>query len=204
MVGGPTYGSVSQTAPRHLPVRIYAALMSQAAQQYIYMHVLNLLFQKKVDLFVSTVYLPYLFKTDVNKVSVFTENPDQAKVAQENGAAFVGGADLVQRILDDEVDVDFYIFPKNKRGSVGVDIPKMLELFQTGHENAVITRVGMVSLRKSAHSQQTVVEDVCYHQPTRHFIERAIVGCQISEALLFKSEELVQKVTVKKDGLRCL
>ncbi|XP_045551335.1 LOW QUALITY PROTEIN: 39S ribosomal protein L1, mitochondrial-like [Salmo salar] len=129
--------------------------MSQAAQQYIYMHVLNL-FQKKVDLFVSTVYLPYLFKTDVNKVSVFTENPDQAKVALENGAAFVGGADLVQRILDDEVDVDFYIvvldiiskllplknklrlkFPKNKRGSVGVHIPKMLELFQTGHEYIV-------------------------------------------------------------------
>uniref|UniRef100_A0A673X9A1 Mitochondrial ribosomal protein L1 n=1 Tax=Salmo trutta TaxID=8032 RepID=A0A673X9A1_SALTR len=198
MVGGPTYGSVSQTAPRHLPVRIYAA-----AQQYIYMHVLNLLFQKKVDLFVSTVYLPYLFKTDVNKVSVFTENPDQAKVAQENGAAFVGGADLVQRILDDEVDVDFYIFPKNKRGSVGVDIPKMLELFQTGHEY-IVEKERSGHAQTAAHSQQTVVEDVCYHQPTRHFIERAIVGCQISEALLFKSEELVQKVTVKKDGLRCL
>uniref|UniRef100_A0A4W5PW01 Mitochondrial ribosomal protein L1 n=1 Tax=Hucho hucho TaxID=62062 RepID=A0A4W5PW01_9TELE len=100
-----------------------------------YMHVLNLLVQKKVDPFVSTVHLPHPFKTEVNKVAVFTENPDQAKVAQENGAAFVGGADLVQRILDDEVDADFYLavpdmiskllplknklrkkFPKNKRG----------------------------------------------------------------------------------------
>ncbi|CDQ94610.1 unnamed protein product, partial [Oncorhynchus mykiss] len=35
------------------------------------------------------------------------QNPDQAKVAQENGAAFVGGADLAQRILED--NVDFYV-----------------------------------------------------------------------------------------------
>ncbi|XP_014028069.1 large ribosomal subunit protein uL1m isoform X2 [Salmo salar] len=156
------------------------------------------------------------------------KNPDQAKVAQENGAAFVGGADLVQRILDDEVDADFYVavpdmiskllplknklrkkFPKNKRGSVGVDIPKMLELFKTGHEytvekDAVITRVGTLDMPKEQliANMQTVVEDVCSHRPASfgHFIERAIVSSQTSEALLFKSEELVQKTPTDKEA----
>ncbi|KAM9464668.1 large ribosomal subunit protein uL1m-like [Salvelinus alpinus] len=141
---------------------------------------------------------------EVNKVSVYTENPGQAKVAQENGAAVVGGADLVQRILDYEVD--FYVVvldiiskllplknelgkevpQEQERGSVGVDIPKMLELFQTCHE-------------------YIVEKERCHHQRRNgHFIERAIGSCQMSEDLLFKSEELVQKVTVKKDDLRCL
>ncbi|XP_052316891.1 39S ribosomal protein L1, mitochondrial isoform X1 [Oncorhynchus keta] len=184
--------------------------------------------KKKVDPFVSTVHLPHPFKTEVNKVAVFTENPDQVKVAQENGAAFVGGADLVQKILDDEVDADFYVavpdmiskllplknklrkkFPKNKRGSVGVDIPKMLELFKTGHEyavekDAVITRVGTLDMSKEQliANMQTVVEDVCSHRPASfgHFVERAIVTSQSSEALLFKSEELVQKTPMNKDA----
>ncbi|XP_029507009.1 large ribosomal subunit protein uL1m-like [Oncorhynchus nerka] len=83
------------------------------------------------------------------------QNPDQVKVAQENGAAFVGGADLVQRILDD--DVDFYVVAldiiskllplknelhkevpqEQERVGFRVDIPKMLELSQTGHEYIV-------------------------------------------------------------------
>ncbi|XP_041691924.2 39S ribosomal protein L1, mitochondrial isoform X2 [Coregonus clupeaformis] len=296
MVGGPAYTSVSQTAPRHLPVRTYAAAKAFKKEkrddkernkipvvdntgrhkpygltawapvddvyvtrfypkpvhetavavdllksfqmldytpldQPVYINLkldMKLEKKKKVDPFVSTVHLPYLFKTEVNKVAVFTENPDQAKVAKENGAAFVGGADLVQRILDDEVDADFYVavpdiiskllplknklrkkFPKNKRGSVGVDIPKMLELFKTGHEyivekDTVMTRVGTLDMPKQQliANIQTVVQDVCSHRPASlgHFIERAIVSCQTSEALLFKSEELVQKVTVKKDA----
>ncbi|CAB1322433.1 unnamed protein product [Coregonus sp. 'balchen'] len=94
-------------------------------------------------------------------------------------------------------------------GSVGVDIPKMLELFKTGHEyivekDTVMTRVGTLDMPKQQliANIQTVVEDVCSHRPASlgHFIERAIVSCQTSEALLFKSEELVQKVTVKKDA----
>ncbi|MGH0184210.1 UNVERIFIED_CONTAM: hypothetical protein FKN15_014243 [Acipenser sinensis] len=61
---------------------------------------------------------------------------EDAKVAKENGAAFVGGAELVQKILDDEIQADFYVavpdilprlltlknklrkkFPKSKRES---------------------------------------------------------------------------------------
>ncbi|KAK6312698.1 hypothetical protein J4Q44_G00160450 [Coregonus suidteri] len=248
VAGGPTYTRVSLVAPRHLPVRTYAAAKFYPKPVHETAVAVDLLksFQKldytpldqpvstrgheaekKVDPFVSTVHLPHPFKTKVNKVAVFTENPDQVKVAQENGAAFVGGADLVQRILDDEVDADFYVavpdmiskllplknklrkkFPKNKRGSVGVDIPKMLELFKTGHEyvaekDTVIIRVGTLNMPKEQliANIQTVVKDVCSHRPASfgHFIERAIVSSQTSEGLLFKSEELVEKTPTKKD-----
>ncbi|XP_029456277.1 39S ribosomal protein L1, mitochondrial isoform X2 [Rhinatrema bivittatum] len=109
--------------------------------------------KKKVDPFVSTLHLPYLFIAETNKVLVFTENADEAEIAENNGAAFVGGAELVEKILDEEIQADFYIavpqilpkltplkdklrkkFPKTKRGSVGSDIAKMLELFKTGFE----------------------------------------------------------------------
>ncbi|XP_041756288.1 39S ribosomal protein L1, mitochondrial [Coregonus clupeaformis] len=299
VAGGPTYTRVSLVAPRHLPVRTYAAAKAlkkdkqddkekkvekknknviddtgrhkpygltawvpvddvyvtrfypkpvhetavavdllksfqkldyTPLDQPVYINFkldMKLEKKKKVDPFVSTVHLPHPFKTKVNKVAVFTENPDQVKVAQENGAAFVGGADLVQRILDDEVDADFYVavpdmiskllplknklrkkFPKNKRGSVGVDIPKMLELFKTGHEyivenDSVITRVGTLNMPKEQliANIKTVVKDVCSHRPASfgHFIERAIVSSQTSEGLLFKSEELVEKTPTKKD-----
>ncbi|XP_010902241.1 39S ribosomal protein L1, mitochondrial [Esox lucius] len=177
--------------------------------------------KKKVDAFVSTVHLPHPFKNEQNKVAVFTENLDQAKVAQENGAAFVGGADLVQRVLEDEVNADFYVavpdimtkllplknklrkkFPKSKRGSVGVDIAKMLELFKSGHEyivenDTIITNIGTLDMPKQQllANIETIVKDVCTHRPASFgpFIERAIITSQTSEAMLIKSEEFVQQ-----------
>lgn len=184
--------------------------------------------KKKVDAFVSTVHLPHPFKTELNKVGVFTENPEEAQVALANGATFVGGADLVQRILDDEVDADFYLavpdmlpklvplknklrkkFPKSRRGSVGINIPRMLELFKTGHEYLVekecfiSTKVGSLYM-PTEHllaNIQTLIVDVCSHRPASfgHFILRAIMTSQTSEALYFKSEELLPKEPEKKD-----
>ncbi|XP_062307378.1 39S ribosomal protein L1, mitochondrial [Osmerus eperlanus] len=183
--------------------------------------------KKKVDTFVSTVHLPHPFKTEVNKVGVFTEDPDQASLALENGAAFAGGADLVQKILDDEVDADFYVavpdmlpklvllknklrkkFPKSRRGSVGINIPKMLELFKTGHEYLVekecyvSTQVGLLDMPKEhvLANIQTVLVDVCTHRPASYgpFIERAIISSQTSEALHFSSEELLPKELQKE------
>uniref|UniRef100_A0A672R076 39S ribosomal protein L1, mitochondrial-like n=1 Tax=Sinocyclocheilus grahami TaxID=75366 RepID=A0A672R076_SINGR len=115
------------------------------------------LFQKKVDPFVSTIHLPHSFKSDINKIVVTAlQNPDQARIAMENGAAVAGGAELVEKILADEITADFYLaepdmvqkllplknklrkkFPKSKRGSVGMNIPKMLALFKSGHEYMV-------------------------------------------------------------------
>lgn len=145
-----------------------------------------------MDPFVSTVHLPHPFKTQMNKVLVFTEDANQAKVAQENGAVFAGGTELIQPILDDEISADFYVavpdilpklvplknklrkkFPKSKRGSVGIHIPKMLELFKTGHEYMVEsdcyvrTQIAMLDMPKEHifANLQTILADVCSHRP---------------------------------------
>ncbi|KAH0503487.1 39S ribosomal protein L1, mitochondrial [Microtus ochrogaster] len=65
--------------------------------------------KKKVEPFASVISLPYPFASEVNKVAVFTGNASEIKIAEENGAVFAGGADLVKKILDDEVVVDFYV-----------------------------------------------------------------------------------------------
>ncbi|XP_048640750.1 39S ribosomal protein L1, mitochondrial isoform X2 [Marmota marmota marmota] len=109
--------------------------------------------KKKVEPFASVISFPYPFASEINKVAVFTGNASEIEIAEENGAAFAGGTSLIQKILDDEVQVDFYVavpeimpelnplrkklkkkFPKLTRNSIGRDIPKMLELFKTGHE----------------------------------------------------------------------
>uniref|UniRef100_A0A8C0BGN2 Mitochondrial ribosomal protein L1 n=1 Tax=Buteo japonicus TaxID=224669 RepID=A0A8C0BGN2_9AVES len=121
-------------------------------KQYVYINVfLDMALQKKkkVDPFASIVLLPYRFTDEVNKVLVFTE---VAEIARENGAAVVGGVELIKWILEDEIQVDFYvavpaIMPKLiplrsklKRkypNSMGHDIPKMLKLFREGLEYMV-------------------------------------------------------------------
>ncbi|KAF5905598.1 39S ribosomal protein L1, mitochondrial-like, partial [Clarias magur] len=148
--------------------------------------------KKKVDPFVSTVHLPHLFKNNLNKVVVFTEDPEEARVATEHGASIVGGAELVEKILEDEVTADFYLavpdiipkllplknklrkkFPKSKRGSVGVNIPKMLQLFKSGHEymverdEYVVTQVGRLDMPKEQilENMRIIVQDVASHKP---------------------------------------
>ncbi|XP_039658954.1 39S ribosomal protein L1, mitochondrial [Perca fluviatilis] len=184
--------------------------------------------KKKVDPFVSTVHLPHPFKTEMNKVLVFTEDVNQAKVARENGAVFAGGAELIQPILDDEISADFYVavpdilpklvplknklrkkFPKSKRGSVGIHIPKMLELFKTGHEYMVEsdcyvrTQIAMLDMSKEQifANLQTILIDVCSHRPANMgpLIERAIIASHTSEALWFKSEDVLPKPAEEKE-----
>ncbi|KAL7839584.1 hypothetical protein SRHO_G00262420 [Serrasalmus rhombeus] len=171
--------------------------------------------KKKVDPFVSTVHLPHPFKNDLNKVVVFTENPEQARLATENGATIVGGAELVEKILEDEITADFYVavpeiipklvplknklrkkFPKSKRGSVGVNILKMLELFKTGHEYMVerdcyvVTQVAVLNMPKEhiLDNMRAIVQDVASHKPAEFgpLIERAITSSKTSEGLRIK------------------
>ncbi|CAG09633.1 unnamed protein product [Tetraodon nigroviridis] len=177
--------------------------------------------KKKVDPFISTVHLPHPFKAGMNRVLVFTEDAHQAKVAMENGAAIAGGVELIQPILDDEISADFYIavpdilsklvplknklrkkFPKSKRGSVGLHIPKMLELFKTGHEYLVEnecyirTQIATLDMPKEHifSNLRTVLLDVCSHRPADMgpFIERAIMASHTSEALWFRSQDVLQ------------
>lgn len=178
--------------------------------------------KKKVDPFVSTVHLPHPFRTETNKVLVFTEDAAQAKVALDNGAVFAGGAELIQPILDDEISADFYVavpdmlpklvplknklrkkFPKSKRGSVGIHISKMLELFKTGHEYMVEsecyirTQIATLDMPKEQifTNLQTILMDVCSYRPAKlgPFVERAIIASHTSEALWFKSQDVLPK-----------
>lgn len=150
--------------------------------------------KKKVEPFASVIALPHPFSSEVNKVAVFTGNASEIKVAEENGAAFAGGADLVKKILDDEVVVDFYVavpeimgelnplrkklkkrFPKATRNSIGRDIPKMLELFKTAHEimvdeerqNFLSTKIATLDMPgdQLAANLQAVINEVCRHRP---------------------------------------
>ncbi|XP_061586642.1 39S ribosomal protein L1, mitochondrial [Cololabis saira] len=184
--------------------------------------------KKKVDPFVSTVHLPHPFKTEINKVLVFTEDPNQARAAQQNGAAFAGGVELIQPILDDEISADFYVavpeilskllplksklrkkFPKNKRGTVSPNISKALELFKTGHEYMVesdcyistqIATLDMPSEHICA-NLRTILTDVCSYRPANMgpFIERAIMTSQTSEAIWFSAEDVLPKATETND-----
>ncbi|XP_068455028.1 large ribosomal subunit protein uL1m [Clinocottus analis] len=184
--------------------------------------------KKKVDSFVSMLQLPHLFKKDMNTVLVFTEDARQAEAAKESGAVFAGGAELIQAILDDEISADFYVavpnilpklvplknklrkkFPKSKRGAVGVHIPQMVALFRTGHEVTVEsdcyvrTQIATLDMTKEQilANLQTVLVDVCSHRPADAgpFIERAIIASHTSEALWFKSEDVLPKPAEKDE-----
>ncbi|XP_045388837.1 39S ribosomal protein L1, mitochondrial isoform X1 [Lemur catta] len=150
--------------------------------------------KKKVEPFASVLRLPYPFSSEANKVAVFTWNASEVKIAEDNGAAFAGGTNLIQKILDDEIHVDFYVavpeimpelnplkkklkkrFPKHTRNSIGRDIPKMLELFKNGHEikvdeereNFLETRIATLDMSSDqiTANLQAVINDVCRHRP---------------------------------------
>ncbi|XP_037385374.1 39S ribosomal protein L1, mitochondrial isoform X2 [Talpa occidentalis] len=150
--------------------------------------------KKKVEPFASVISFPYPFISEVNKVAVFTGNASEIKIAEENGAAFAGGTDLIQKILDDEIQSDFYVavpeimpelnplrkklkkrFPRLNRNSIGRDIPKMLELFKTGleikvdeeKENFLKTKIAMLDMSSDqiAANIQAVINEVCKHRP---------------------------------------
>ncbi|NXX93950.1 RM01 protein, partial [Centropus bengalensis] len=128
-------------------------------KQFVYINVfldMELQKKKKVDPFANTILLPYRFSDETNKVLVFTEDEQEAEIARENGAAVVGGVELIKWILEDEIQADFYVavpaiiskllplrsklkrkYPSTKRNSLGHDIPKMLQLFREGLEYMV-------------------------------------------------------------------
>ncbi|KAM7326560.1 hypothetical protein ACRRTK_015038 [Alexandromys fortis] len=187
--------------------------------------------KKKVEPFASVVSLPYPFASEVNKVAVFTGNASEIKIAEENGAVFAGGADLVKKILDDEVVVDFYVavpeimtelnplrkklkkrFPKATRNSIGRDIPKMLELFKTGHEimvdeerqNFLSTKIATLDMPSDqlTANLQAVINEVCRHRPLNlgPFVVRAFLRSSTSEGLLLKTDSLLPKEVETKEA----
>ncbi|XP_028929930.1 39S ribosomal protein L1, mitochondrial [Ornithorhynchus anatinus] len=173
--------------------------------------------KKKAEPFSSVLNFPYPFTSEVNKVLVFSEKAEDIKVAEDNGAAFAGGTELIQKILDDEIQADFYVavpeivlklnllrrklknrFPKKTRNSIGRDIPKMLELYKTGHEIAVKeerenflqTRIATLDMptEQIVANLQAVLTDVGRHKQENvgPFVARAFLRSATSEGLLLK------------------
>uniref|UniRef100_A0A9L0IVR0 Large ribosomal subunit protein uL1m n=1 Tax=Equus asinus TaxID=9793 RepID=A0A9L0IVR0_EQUAS len=143
------------------------------------------------------------------------KNASEIKIAEENGAAIAGGTDLIQKILDDEIQLDFYVavpeimpelnplkkklkkrFPKLAQNSIGRDIPKMLELFKTGHEikvdeereNFLKTKIATLDMSSDqiAANLQAVINEVCRHRPLSlgSFVVRALLRSSTSEGCL--------------------
>ncbi|KFQ27261.1 hypothetical protein N332_09838, partial [Mesitornis unicolor] len=174
----------------------YQELDFTSPKQYIYINVsLDMALQKKkkVDPFASVVLLPYRFTDEVNKVLVFTEDEQEAEIARENGAAVVGGLELVKWILEDEIQVDFYVavpaimpkliplrnklkrkYPSMRRNSLGSDIPKMLHLFRDGleytveDERLIKTRIARLDMptEQIIANLKTVIQDICTFKPS--------------------------------------
>ncbi|XP_010626670.1 39S ribosomal protein L1, mitochondrial isoform X2 [Fukomys damarensis] len=150
--------------------------------------------KKRVEPFASVISFPHSFSSEVNKVAVLTENASEIEIAERQGAAFAGGVNVIQKILDDEIQADFYVavpeimpalnplkkklkkrFPKLSRNSIGHDIPKMLALFKNGHEikvdeereNFLTTKIATLDMSSDqiATNLQTVINEVCRHRP---------------------------------------
>ncbi|XP_035180175.1 39S ribosomal protein L1, mitochondrial [Oxyura jamaicensis] len=195
-------------------------------KQYVYINVfLDMALQKKkkVDPFASTVLLPYRFTDEVNKVLVFTENEQEAEIARENGAAVVGGVELIKWILEDEIQVDSYVavpaimpkliplrgklrrkYPSTKRNSLGHDIPKMLQLFREGleytveDERVIKTRIARLDMptEQIVANLKTILEDICKFKPSSSgpFMRKLVIRSSTSEGLLLNLDGLLPEV----------
>ncbi|XP_069482441.1 large ribosomal subunit protein uL1m isoform X2 [Ambystoma mexicanum] len=157
------------------------------------------------------------------------KNASEITLALENGAAYAGGSELVQQILDDEIQADFYVavpgvlskltplknklrkqFPKSGRGSLGMDIPKMLELFKQGHEytveNECVIKTKIASLdmpcEQIVDNLDALIKDICNHKPLHHgpFVERGLISSATSEALRFNLEQFLPQLGEEKTG----
>ncbi|NWW92863.1 RM01 protein, partial [Rhynochetos jubatus] len=195
-------------------------------KQYVYINVfldMELQKKKKVDPFASIVLLPHRFTDETNKVLVFTENEQEAEIARENGAAVVGGLELVKWILEDEIQVDFYVavpaiipkliplrsklkrkYPSSKRNSLGHDIPKMLRLFREGlqytvqDECVIKTRIARLDM-PTEHiiaNLKTVIHDICTFKPSTSgpIVQKLVIRSSTSEGLLLNLDGLLPQV----------
>ncbi|NXE08363.1 RM01 protein, partial [Lophotis ruficrista] len=195
-------------------------------KQFVYINVfLDMVLEKKkkVDPFASTVLLPYRFTDETNKVLVFTENEQEAEIARESGAAVVGGVELIKWILEDEIQVDFYVavpaimpklmllrnklrrkYPSAKRNSLGHDIPKMVQLYREGleymvqDERVIKTRIARLDMptEQIVANLKTVIHDICTFKPSTYgpFVQKLVIRSSTSEGLLLNLDGLLPQV----------
>lgn len=65
--------------------------------------------QENVEPFASVLRWPDPFASEISQVAAFTGNASGIKMAEENGAQFAGGTNLIQKILEDEIQSDFQV-----------------------------------------------------------------------------------------------
>ncbi|XP_055650226.1 39S ribosomal protein L1, mitochondrial [Falco peregrinus] len=195
-------------------------------KQHVYINVfLDMALQKKkkVEPFSSIVVLPHRFTDETNKVLVFTEDEQEAEIARANGAAVVGGVELVKWILEDEIQVDFYVavpaimpkliplrnklkrkYPSTRRNSMGHDIPKMLQFFREGleymvqDERVIKTRIARLDMptEQIIANLKAVIHDICTFKPLTDgpFVQKLVIRSSTSEGLLLNLDGLLPEV----------
>ncbi|XP_054846108.1 39S ribosomal protein L1, mitochondrial [Eublepharis macularius] len=183
--------------------------------------------KKAVEPFAAAVLLPYQFVDDFHKVVVFTENADEAALAKEHGAVAVGGSELVKSILGGHLEADYYVtvpsmipklttlrpvlkdkYPKSKNGSVGYDIPKMLNFFRAcceytvERDNLIKTCIATLDMPNDqiVANLDAMVKDVCKYKPLSYgsFVTRLIIRSSTSEGLGLKFERFLPQEAIKE------
>ncbi|XP_008110343.1 large ribosomal subunit protein uL1m isoform X2 [Anolis carolinensis] len=184
--------------------------------------------KKTVEPFVNTVLLPYRFTEEINKVLVFTDKAEDVKTARENGAAFVGGAELIKPIFDGEIQADYYVsvptiaskilplratlkkkFPRTKNGSISYDVAEMVGFFKLCHEYSLLenddfihTTIATLDMpnEQIVANLDAVIKDVCKYKPLSYgpFVTRLIIRSSSSEGLDLKFERFLPEGVVKE------
>nr|CAG4646360.1 EOG090X089S [Macrothrix elegans] len=178
---------------------------------------LNMQLEKKnryLDNFSRIVLLPHRFEYQpIRKILALAKTQETQDAAVKGGADAVGGLDLIKRIQAGEVslaDYDYYVahsdmltdvnqlrglmkkkLPAIRNGSMGVDLPKMIELFSKGLEfsstkDAYELDYGLVEVpfgkltmptEELEANFATILKDIetCRGRPTGAFITRCYV-----------------------------
>nr|XP_020660916.1 39S ribosomal protein L1, mitochondrial isoform X1 [Pogona vitticeps] len=183
--------------------------------------------KKTLEPFLGAVLFPYRLTDSIHKVVVFAEKAEDAALAREHGAAFVGATELISPILNGEIKADHYVcvppmlnklkalktvlgakFPNNKRGSVSYDIPKMVNVFRLCHEyvvandNLIETQIATMDMPNDqiVANLDALIKDVCKYKHSRYgsFVTSLFLQSQSSEGLQIKVEPFLSEGAVKK------
>ncbi|XP_070612642.1 large ribosomal subunit protein uL1m [Erythrolamprus reginae] len=178
--------------------------------------------KKPMGPFISTLLLPYRFTEAVPKILVFTQDPKEANLATENGAAIVGGIELIKPILNEEITADFYIavpdmtgklnllknflkqkYPSMRNGALSYNIPQTLNFFKICHEYAVTndnliqTPFAMLDMPNDQilANLDSIIKDICKHKTSKSgsFITSMSIRSSTSENLDVKVEQFLPK-----------
>ncbi|XP_063166436.1 large ribosomal subunit protein uL1m [Candoia aspera] len=176
--------------------------------------------KKTVGPFISTVLLPYRYTDVIPKILVLTENPEEAILATANGAAIVGGVELIKPILNQEIEADFYItvpemstkinplrnilkqkYPTIRNDTVTYNIAETLNFFKICHEysvtndNLIQTPFAMLDMSNDQilANLDTIMKDICKRKPLKYgpFVTSMSIRSSTSEALDVKVEQFL-------------